>query len=385
MKLREILENYNPHWFEEVKTEGILRDRYIEILKKHLSKKEVTLLTGLRRIGKTTILKQFISILQKEYGGSRILYLSLDHPMLQKYHLGDILKEFRKINELSRREKVYLFLDEILYFPNIFQWLKVLHDNEKIKIYGTSSSSLKLKDKMSFLTGRHNTLRIKPLSFSEFLKFKGKDTHEPHLLEKYFEDYIKEGGIPQYVLTGDVEYLVELADDILMRDITAKKNIHNPIKLKELFLLLVNRIGKPFTYTKLSKLLSMKEETIEQYISYLASSELVHVVYKWSRSVNERIYAPKKIYLGDVGFRYALTGKYSTGSNLENILFLEILEKEPYYYVDKDVEIDFITSGKEIFECKLSGNITDDQRKILEKFKKRGYKVYLIDGYRYFI
>ncbi len=380
-----MIENYNPHWFGEKIGSGIRRDEYIKKLDKELNKNQITFLIGLRRIGKTTLIKQFIDHLQTELGieGKRILYLSLDHPILQQSSLGDILREFRKMNELSRREKVYLFLDELLYMKDIFQWLKVLQDNERIKIYGTSSSSL-LKDQKAYLTGRHKTIRIKPLSFKEYLRFRGKDTHEPHLLERYFEEYLRDGGIPEYVLERDINYLVDLVNDILTRDILSRYKVANPLKLKELFMLLVNRIGKPITYSKLARLLSTKEETVEQYLSYLSSSELVHIVYRWSRSVNERVYSPKKIYLGDVGFRYALTGRFSSGSNLENLLFLEIMEKNPYYYMKGGIELDFITETREIYECKLR-ELSDNQKELLERLKREGFKVHLITGYRDFI
>ena len=384
MELKEVLENYNPHWFSEVKPKGIPRQRYLKVLEKELKEKRITFLVGLRRIGKTTLLKHFISFLQHSIEPTRILYLSLDHPLLQKHNLGDVIREFRKMNEISRKEKVYVFLDEIMYVENAFQWLKVLHDSENIKIYATSSSSLNLKDKKAFLTGRHITIRVKPLSFSEYLIFRGKKTKEPHLLERYFEEYLRDGGIPEYVLSRDASYLVGLAEDIIARDIGSQANISNLLKLTELFLLLVSHTGKMITYSKLSKLLGIKQETVEQYISYLTSSELVHLVYRWAKSFNERVYSPKKVYLGDVGFRYALTGKYSSGSNLENLVFLDIMEKEPFYYFEKGVEIDFITKSKEVFECKLR-EINENQKRVLEKFKRRGYKIHIVRGYRDFI
>ena len=387
MELREILEDYNPQWFEEMGEQGILREKYLEMLREKLRKKDITFLIGLRRIGKTTLLKQFIHMLQTEMGvdGRRILYLSLDHPVLQNYELGEIIREFRKMNEISKKEKIYLFLYEILYMKNVFQWLKVINDNERVKVYATSSSALRLKDKKGFVTGRHSTIRIKPLSFREYLTFRGKDKREPHLLERYFEEYLKNGGIPEYVLRGEIEYLVDLAEDIIMKDISARRNLANPMKLRELFLILVSRIGKPITYAKLARLLSVKEETVEQYLSYLVSSELVHVVYRWSKSLNERIYSPKKVYLGDVGFRYALTGEYSLGSNFENVMFLNILEEEPFYYLDKGVEIDFITRSKEVYECKYGREITEEQREALERLRRRGYRVKIIKGYRDFL
>ena len=386
MELLEVLESYNPHWFGEKKKEGIKREKYLNILENERKKRHITFLVGLRRVGKTTILKQFINFLiERGEKETRILYLSLDHPMLERYPLDEIIREVRKRNEISKREKLYLFLDEVLYYPNIFQWLKVLHDNENVKLYATSSSSLKLKDEKAFLAGRYRLIKVKPLSFKEYLIFRGRKGKEPHLLERYFEEYLRDGGIPYYVLTGDVSYLVALAEDIIMKDISSRLKVANPMKLKELFLLLLSRVGKPTTYRKLAKLLSLKEETVENYISKLSSSELVHLVYRFSKSLNERIYSPKKVYLGDVGFRYAFTGKYSIGSNLENVLLLEILEEEPFYYLEGGVEIDFITSKKNVYECKIGRKLTEKQKALLNNLKRKGYSIHIVDSYRYFL
>ena len=277
MHLREVLYNYNIWWEEEYRAPGIARSRYLERMKEALNRPEITFLVGLRRIGKTTLLKQFIAYLLSFQKPSHILYATFDHPVIQQHSLDEILREFRKMHELGRGDRIYLFLDEILYSPNIFQWLKVINDSENVKIFATSSSSLSLKDQKAFLTGRAHTLRIKPLSFKEYLQFKKKRTEEPHLLERYFEDYMREGGVPEYILRSDPNYLVNLAEDIIMKDV-AMRRIHKPEKLKELFLLLLARVGKPITYSKLSKVLGVKEETAEEYVRVLEEAELVHTI-----------------------------------------------------------------------------------------------------------
>ncbi len=381
MELLEVMENYNPWWFSEFKDNSIMRDSYLSRMEKQLKTKQITLLLGLRRIGKTTLLKQLISKLQHKVSPEKILYLSFDHPLLSNYSLGDIIKEFRKRNELRRREKIFLFLDEILYGKDLLQWIKVINDNENVKVYATSSSML--KDQKALLTGRTSTIRVKPLSFKEYLLFRGKRTDEAHLLERYFTEYLRDGGIPQYILSKDVNYLIELADDILKKDVSLKYRV-NYVKLKELFLLLLSRIGKPITYSKLSKVLSIKEETVESYLSLLSSTELIYIVYRYSKSYNERIYSPKKIYLGDVGFRYAFTGSFSLGSNFENLLFLQILEKDPLYFLEKGVEIDFI-AGKEVFECKFNRELSEKQESLINRLKKRGYKINIVDSWRFFL
>ncbi len=385
MDIREILENYNPWWFGEKIKEGITRDDYLKKMEEELKARRISFLIGLRRVGKTTLLKQFISkLINKGFEERKILYLSLDHPLIQKADLGEIIKEFRKLNEISRREKIYLFLDEVLHGKEIFQWLKVLYDNERVKIYATSSSSLRLKDEKALLTGRSKSIIIKPLSFREYLSFRGKKTNEPHLLERYFEEYLKEGGMPEYVLNKDVDYLIDLANSIITKDIVLNNRGVNIMKVKELFLLLLSRLGKPITYSKLSRVLGIKEETVESYINHLTNSELINVIYKWSKSSNEKIYSPKKIYLGDIGFRYALTGKYSIGSNFENLVYLKISDKEPSYYLEKGIEIDFIT-GKEVYECKFGRELSKEQEELLNKFRRRGYSINIAKDFRFFI
>jgi len=360
---------YNPHWENEVAFPGIERPYYLNLLLKE--KDRILFLIGLRRIGKTTLLKQAIARLQHQVNPKHLLYVSLDHPMVQSYSLGDIIRTYRKLHALSRKEKIYLFLDEVGYQPDALRWIKVLYDN--VQIYATTSSSAYLKQQGGLLTGRHLTVRVKPLGFDEYLRFTGKETSEPHLLERYFEDYLREGGIPYYVLTKDVNYLVELVNDVLTKDILSRAPGLHLQKIKELFYLVLSRVGKPLTYNRLAKLLGTKPETVEQYLTYM-EAELLHLIYRWSRSMNERIFSPKKVYLGDIGIKYALTGSYSTGSNFENAVLLEILEKEPFYWLQDGIEIDFITRTKEVYECMLSGTLTPKQEKMLATLKRQGYQ-----------
>ena len=87
--------------------------------------------------------------------------------------------------------------------------------------------------------------------------------------------------------------------------------------------------------------------------------------------------------MADVGFRYALTGSYSLGANFENLVFLELMEKTPFYYIEDGAELDFVV-GNEVFECKWGRSLTERQHALIKKLERRGYRVHLVEGWRWF-
>lgn len=385
MKTEEILQIYNPWWERKYSKKGIKRKKYLSFLEENLKNDRIIILTGLRRVGKTTILLHFIEEILKKTDAKHILYLSLDHPELSNHSIGEMMDTHRKIHGLSRKKKLFVFLDEVLYTKNAVAWLKTLHDSQNIKIFATSSQSLHLKDEKAYLTGRHKTIEVMPLDFSEFLLF--KDTKilpsESYLLDKYFEDYMKMGGMPEYVLKGDAQIIVHLVDDIITKDIMVKHKLKDKQKLQELFSLLCERAGKRMTYSKLSRILRVKEETLSSYISYFVDSHLIHIVYKSARTLNERITSPKKMYLNDVGIRNVFSGFKDKGAIFENLVFLKIRENDPRYLEEKGVELDFVYKDR-IIECKYGGISNEEQEKLMEKHRKK-YKIMVAEGSKFFI
>jgi len=194
---------------------------------------------------------------------------------------------------------------------------------------------------------------------------------------------MKSGGMPEYVLTEDVEYLNQLLQTIISKDVIIPHRISDERVIKDLLKLLCERVGKKISYNKIAKILGISLDSVRRYISYLEEVYLFYTVDRCGKT-NERITAPKKIYVGDVGFKNIITGFRDTGSIYENLVFLKIKHENPcYVYIDK-TELDF-KFNKNIIEAKYNSPLPENQKALLSKFKKEGFKVKIADGYKFFL
>ncbi len=371
--MKTLLHQYNPWWDDDFKLTGILeRSYYIDRLKDNIDKKHIIFMTGLRRVGKTTLMKIIIKeLLDRNVDKKKILYVSLDDYLLYQKSIFEILSEYRKIHKLKIEEKVYLFLDEITYQNEYHRQLKNLYDKENIKIFATSSSSSLLKDKRAFLTGRSKTLEINPLNFEEYKKFKGiKVKKKDNILnESYFEDYMKEGGLPENVLGPDREYLMNLIDDIIQKDITAFHGLKNHQLMRDYYTLLMERSGKQLSVNKIANILKISPDTARRYLYYFEETYLIYLLPRWGKT-NEKLLSPKKIYACDLGIKHLFVGERDYGSYFENYIYLRLRNSRSIYYVyENGIEIDFYTSDKILIESKYNSELTEKQKKLFESIK----------------
>ena len=372
--MEELFHRFNPWWEEGITLEFHPRPSYLARMGRYLRTKDVVILTGLRRIGKTTLIKLFIDRLIKEEGidPQYIFYVSLDYYGLEKYSILEIVDIYRKIKRIPFTQKIYLFLDEVAYKRDFAIQLKNLYDMSNAKIYVSSSSSSVLKDEKALLTGREKIIEVLPLDFEEFLDFRGikikKDS--THLIEAYFEDYMKIGGLPEYVLFEDIEYIKQLIDDVLYKDIIAHYNIRSKEPIREFFFLLMERVGKQVSLNKIAKILKIGVDTAKRYLSYFRETYLIYTMDRCEK-LNERLRAPKKVYAGDIGMRNALTGYRDKGALFENLVFFKIKNKNPCYLYKDKIEIDFMTEEGDLIEVKFNAQMTDQQMKLFESIRAR--------------
>jgi len=150
--MKELLYKSNPWWEAEMPA-MIEREKYLKILGETLGNKDIVFLTGLRRVGKTSIMKGFIArlIQQKNINPQYICYISLDLIALDDTEISQIVDEYRQIWRLESKQKIYLFFDEVTHKNNYQRALKNLYDLDNVKIYASSSSASLLRDKMHFL------------------------------------------------------------------------------------------------------------------------------------------------------------------------------------------------------------------------------------------
>lgn len=344
---------------EEIKKldETVKRDILNEIIN-WFKDNRIIILTGIRRCGKSTILKQIIK--QKEH----YCYVNFEDERFLDFKAQDfqILNEI--LIEIYDNPKIYFF-DEIQNIDKFETFVRRLQDEGKKIIITGSNASLLSKEFGTRLTGRYKPFEIYPFSFAEYLKFKNiqieKDwnykTYKRIEIKKAFNEYLEFGGFPEYLKTKDKEYIKNIFENILYKDVIARYSIKKQKVMKELISILATNVSSTFTYNSIKKDLHIGNSiTIKEYISYLANSYFFFELNKFDFSLRKSLNAPKKIYLIDTAFNQITGFNFSpnTGKNLENIVFIELKrrKKEVYYFIEKG-ECDFIIKD----ESKISQTI----------------------------
>jgi uncharacterized protein len=380
--MEDLLYQYNPWWEEPIDYKDIKpRESYLRELRNYLSYKQAVFLTGLRRVGKTTLMKLIIEeLIRNGIDPKHILYVSLDDYLLHKNSIIEIINAYRKIHKIRIEEKIYLFLDEIGYKEDFHLQLKNIYDSQNSKIYAASSSASMLRDKKASLTGRAVSLQIKPLDFDEFLFFKGIKIkkRDRQLYKSYFFNYCKEGGLPENVLNPNREYLMNLIDDIIQKDITAFHGLKNHQIVRDYFALLMERSGKQLSINKIGKILSISPDTSKRYLNYFESTYLIHLLSRWGKT-NQKLLSPKKIYAADLGIKYMFNGARDMGSYFENYIYLLLQNKKTLYYLyENTIEIDFFTEDKILIESKFYAELNQKQKKLFDEYPAQ--KRFIIDS-----
>ena len=368
VNIAEEFHKVNPWWEKSYQPSLIPRSQYSQYLRNNLDNRDIILITGLRRVGKTSLIKMFISELSIKIEPKNIFYVSLDSLPLEPFSISEIMREYRKIYSLPLDTKVYLFFDEVAYRKNVHQELKNLYDQENVKIFASSSSTSILRDTRAFLTGRARILEILPLDFFEFLAFKKLKIKqaERYLLESYFEQYMQTGGIPEYVLTNDISYLDNLIDNIIYKDIVAYYGVRDLTGIKDLFRLLMERAGKQISINKIAKVIGISPDTVRRYVDFFLQTFLIYTIERCGK-LNERIRAPKKLYAADIGIRNHIAGFRDKGAIFENIVYLKIKQNKPCYIYQNGLELDFYFDNT-LMEVKFDRELEGKQKTLFEKF-----------------
>ena len=372
MEIGSLFHQYNPWWEKGYSFDSVIERAHVLLsLYSSIKTPEVIVLTGLRRVGKTTTMKCLIRHLIDDLAvaPAHCFYVSMDDYQLGTTSLIDVIDAYRKVMKISVKEKIYVFFDEITYVNNFQIQLKNLYDKGNVKCIVSSSSSSILKDDSAYLTGRKRIVEINPLDFEEYLKFKNIriSKADQGLLETYFLDYMQIGGMPEYVLREEREYLVNLIDDIIMKDIVGYHGIRNPGVIKEFFILLMERAGKQVSINKVANILKISPDTAKRYLTMFEETYLIRLVPRFGKT-NETLLSAKKVYATDIGMRNIIVGFRDKGAIFENIVFMKIKDQDPKYVYQNGQEIDFFTNGR-LIEVKYHRDIEGKQLMVFDKFK----------------
>lgn len=313
---------------------GFTRDALSEI---PVADSFATIITGIRRCGKSTLLLQ---LLRRDYQDA--IYLNFDDIRLSGFETGDLVRLHR---EIEKRGIKVLFFDEIQTVKGWETYInQLLREGYKVFLTGSNASMLSV-ELGTHLTGRHLTMELFPFSYSEYIRFKILNSGENSVM-----DYLKNGGIPEYLKTGTSIILNALVDDILMRDIAVRNNIRDVISLRQLTAYLITNIGNLVSANKLVGMFDTKSPaTFLEYFSFLKDAYLFEFIPIFSHSLKVQARNPKKIYVMDLGIytENAISISDNMGRRLENLVFLHLRRKYKhiFYYKDRG-ECDFITMEK---------------------------------------
>ena len=381
----DLLYQYNPWWEAQFRPAAVRpRPRQLSKIESLISNKRAVFLTGLRRVGKTTLVKMLANrLIQQGTDPHAILYVSMDDYLLRGVSIVEIVSAFRRIHKLSVDQPVFLLFDEITYKPDYPQQLKNFIDQENAIVLATSSSSSLLRDQRALLTGRSATIEIQPLSLSEYLDFKDIRVakKDQQLLDTYFRDYMREGGLPENVLQPSRDYLMNLVDDIIQKDIAAFRGLKDHQILRDYFTLLMERSGKQVSINKISNILKISPDTSRRYLGYFEETYLVHLLSRWGKT-NERILSPKKVYACDLGIKHLFIGERDLGSYFENYVFLLLRDRQRLsYYYENGVEIDFLTEDDTLIESKYNTELDGQQLQVFQDHPaRRKYVINSVKG-----
>ncbi len=338
-------------WHDVVK-EGPLHGRSI-VGTIDTKTKEVVDIVGVRRCGKSSILKLLIHKLQLH---DNFLYVNFEDPFFIEYNSATVIDELiATYRDYFNAGLQYLFFDEIQVIDQWEKAIRKLRDSGKFKVYVTGSSSKLLSSEIaSLLTGRHFSYKLLPLSFAEYLSFKGiklsgkKDIilKEGALL-KNFSNYLTIGGFPEIVLTGNQMLLKQYFFDIIQRDIVMRHSVRETAKLEKMAVFLMSNASKIISLESLKKTFGISYKMVSAYLDYFKESFLLFEIPQFSYSLKKQAKALKKYYAVDCGLANAASIRFSEdkGRMLENCVYLRLLRKfdDIYYYKTKNnLEVDFV-------------------------------------------
>lgn len=381
------LQGFNPWWRDGKVPAGLLgrKRKVFDDVIRYIDKRQIALFTGLRRVGKTTLMYQIVEeLLGKGVNRYNILYFSFDE---MRYDLDELIKQF-EIEVLQKeisKEKVFIFLDEIQKLKDWPSKVKLLYDmNPKVKIFLTGSAQITMwKGIRESLAGRFFDFRISPLNFEEYLEFKGVkiDKKREGVFEKdlkrHMEGFLKTGGFIEALEMDDNmlrKYLKEsLLERVVFVDIPQTFKLDIPELLFKIMTITAARPGFYLDYKSLGNDLKIDHRTISNYVSYLEYSLFLQKLYNYSKNLLTSEKKVKRLYLCNTAFTLALDPQTDISLVLEQY-FVNTLGARFFLKTPQKEEIDIIhTNDTKLLpvEVKIREKIGKEDVKPLFRFLEK--------------
>jgi len=337
----------------------IKRESYINEIKKFMNKPIIKVITGMRRSGKSIILKLISEELINEgVSSNNIIYINFESLMFSE--LTDFKKFYNYIIEKSQtlQGKIYILLDEI---QEVEHWEKAINSfmvDLNCDIYITGSNANLLSSELAtYIAGRYVEIKIYPLSFKEYIEFaKIQNPNKILSNEEYFEQYLQFGGLPgihnfDYEKENIYQYLSDIYNSVLLKDVIARNGIRDIELLERVVLYILDNIGNTFSAKNISDFLKsqgrkLSRETVYNYLKALENAYIISKVQRYDIKGKALLETQEKFYLMDLGLRHSKLGYRANdiAGYLENIIYLELMRRKYTVNIGKlsTKEVDFI-------------------------------------------
>lgn len=359
------------------------RPMYVDKIMAYTDTPFVKILTGIRRSGKSTILKMIMKKLQEEKGISKeqIISYRFDSMEYEDMSAKEMYVELK--SKLCENKRTYFFLDEM---QEINGWEKVVNSlasDYDVDLYVTGSNSRMMSSEIStYLTGRYVAFRIYTLSFAEYLMFKSQYTELRDPKEE-LANYIRLGGFPathlqEYSQDEVFTIVKDIYNSTIFSDIVKRNQIRKIDQLERVVKYTFNNVGNTFSAKSISDYLksekrSLDNETVYSYLEKLEKAYLLHRCSRYDLQGKELLKTQEKFYLADTALRYSVLGYHvdTVAASLENVVYLELCRRGYTVYIGKtsDGEVDFVAMKQ---NEKIYVQVT--QRIVSEKTEKREYE-----------
>lgn len=348
----------------------IERNVYLDKMISVIGTPDIKVITGVRRSGKSKLLEAFKDYVEETYADANVIHINYNLTKFEDF------KDYHVLNdhiESSYKKGVenFVLIDEVQMCPNFELAINNIHALEKFDIYITGSNAFLLSSDLATLfTGRTFEIKVFPFSFKEFLKYYG-------LSDNYsaFDRYLKEGGMAGSYLYKDQEakydYVADVFDTLIVRDIKQKYKIRNPILMNRIVDFLMDNISNLTSARNIADSLTNQKDkinhkTVGNYIEYLCNAFAFYKMRRYDIQGKKYLSSSDKYYLSDHTFRYAKLGtkNMNRGRTIENIVAVELLRRgyEVYVGVLYKKEIDFVALKRnEKIYIQVSDDISEEK------------------------
>lgn len=355
-ELFTVLNDWNA-WSQTIPI-GVKREQYLVKVRQMLDEGNVVVITGARRSGKSYLMRQIADeLVCRGTQTNQILIANFEDPRFGALNVSLLEQIFEVFMERMRPDgRLFVFLDEIQEVYQWEKWVRMRHELDTATLAVTGSNARLLSAELgTLLTGRHTDMVVLPLSFREFLTFKGAP-HSASLLR----EYIEYGGFPKVVLEREKQkLLLTYFDDILTKDLIRRYRIRKPEHVKSLAKFYISNTASLITFARSGRSIGLSADTVEKFSGYFEAAYLLFFLKRFSYKVREQEKSPRKVYAVDPGLANSVGFRFSSnvGKLVETIVFLELKRRlasrsgaEMYYWKDPyHREVDFlIKEGTEV-------------------------------------